>query len=195
MIRPAAAALLALSFPLSAQTPLQPVPVGLEALVVALVEQRADGEPSTFGPILRELILKTDDDPTNDNPGHVLTLGDRMRLTREAAILRVALTDDQIVQAWALKADLGRGCTGFPAALHAFWSVPATQEATPRQIATLSVLALDPATNGTTPEALAEAYRRALSDAGNALPARIVEILASQGPEPIPEPAGCAEKP
>ncbi|MBS8228702.1 transglycosylase domain-containing protein [Vannielia litorea] len=195
MIRHAAAALLLLATPLAAQSSLHPVPPGLEALVVAIVEQRADGSPSTFGPILRELAIKMDDDPANDLPGHRLSLNEQFRLTKEAALLGVALTDSQIVNAWALKTYLGRGCTGFPAAANAFWNVEANEEPTARQIATLSVLSLAPTANSATPQALSRAYTQALTNAEGALPPRISETLSSEGPEPIPQAARCAENP
>lgn len=169
-----------------------PIPAGMEPLVIAIVEPDSQGEVETFGPMLRELVIRAEQaNGTGPEEGHE-TLSDQLRWARKTVGLRLILSDSEIAQGWAARADLGHGCIGFPAALDAYWGTT-SQDASPQQIATLATLARSPVTFARSPEMLAATYHQLVSNAESALPQSLSRALLANGPAPLPEGAGCHE--
>ncbi len=168
------------------------IPAGMEPLVIAIVEPDSQGEVETFGPMLREQVIRAEQaNGTGPEEGHE-TLSDQLRWARKTVGLRLILSDIEIAQGWAARADLGHGCIGFPAALAAYWGAT-SQDATPQQLATLATLARSPVSFASNPEMLAATYHQLVSNAEGVLPETLVDLLLENGPAAIPEGAGCRE--
>ncbi|MBY6047167.1 transglycosylase domain-containing protein [Vannielia litorea] len=192
MIRAALAALALATSQAAAQDKPLPIPAGMEPLVIAIVEPDSQGEVETFGPMLRELVIRAEQaNGTGPEDGHE-TLSDQLRWARKTVGLRLILSDSEIAQGWAARADLGHGCIGFPAALTAYWGTT-SQDASPQQIATLSTLARSPVSFTSNPEMVAATYHQLVSNAAVALPETLVDSLLENGPAAIPEGTGCRE--
>ncbi|MGR3794906.1 transglycosylase domain-containing protein [Vannielia sp. SX4] len=169
-----------------------PIPAGMEPLVIAIVEQNSQGEVETLGSMLRELVIWAEQaNGTLPEEGQS-TLSDQLRWAGKTVGLRLILSDSEIAQGWAARADLGHGCIGFPAALDAYWGTT-SQDASPQQIATLATIARSPVTFASKPEMLAATYHQLVSNAEGALPESLSKTLIQNGPAAIPEGAGCRE--